>query len=162
MRPISPVCEDATMRVRDACEQAAEAACAVNGRSIIELCILDHQCDPGTPAGWLANKTADKVRQWIGNHHVLMAHNEGAVLGVAAMPASGRILLNCLARRALFGVSKALIRGSDARAASLGLFLLTRESTSTATGYYRATPTRRPAPQSGPPVRPPVRRPAGI
>jgi len=140
------------MRVRDAYEQDAEEACAVIRRSIIELCILDHQCDPGTLAGWLANKTPANVRQWIRTHHVLVADDEGGILGVAAMSASGHILLNYVSPDARFrGVSKALIRGIEARAAGLGLSCLALESTSTATGFYRAAgyapsgaPVRRP------------------
>jgi hypothetical protein len=87
-------CEDPTMHVRDASEQDAEAACAVVRRSIIELCILDHQCDPGTLAGWLLNKTPANLRQWIRTHHVLVADDEGTILGVAAMSATGDVLLN--------------------------------------------------------------------
>lgn len=127
------------MRVRDACEQDADAACAVIRRSIVELCILDHQCDPGTLAGWLLNKTPDNLRQWIRAHHVLVAEDEGAILGVAAMSALGHILLNYVSPDARFsGVSKALIRGVEGRAAGLDLSLLTLESTSTAIAFYRA------------------------
>jgi GNAT superfamily N-acetyltransferase len=127
------------MRVRDACEQDAEEACAVIRRSIIELCILDHQCDPGTLAGWLLNKTTANLRQWIRTHHVLVAEDEGAILGVAAMSASGHVLLNYVSPTARFrGVSRALINVLEARAVSIGLSVLTLESTSTALGFYRA------------------------
>jgi GNAT superfamily N-acetyltransferase len=127
------------MHVRDACEQDADAACAVVRRSIIELCSLDHQGDADTLAAWLANKTPANLRRWIGTHHVLVAEDEGAILGVASMSASGHILLNCVSPDARFrGISKALIRGVERRAASLGLSRLTLESTSTAIGFYRA------------------------
>jgi GNAT superfamily N-acetyltransferase len=138
------------MHVRDASEQDAEEACAVVRRSIIELCILDHQGDPGTLAAWLANKTPAHLRLWIRTHRVLVAEDEGTILGVASMSASGHILLNYVSPDARFrGVSKALIRDLEARAASLGLSLLTLESTSTALGFYQATGY---AP-SGPPAR---------
>jgi GNAT superfamily N-acetyltransferase len=141
---------EATMRVRDACGQDAEAACAVIRRSIIELCILDHQGDLGTLAQWLANKTPARMRQWIGTHHVLVFEDEGAILGVAAMSASGNILLNYVSPDARFrGVSKALIRAVEARAAGFGLSIVTLESTSTAIGFYQAAGYV----DSGPPTR---------
>jgi GNAT superfamily N-acetyltransferase len=127
------------MRVRDACEQDSDEACAVIRRSIIELCALDHQGDRKTLDLWLANKTPASVCQWIRTHHVLVAEDEGAILGVAAMSATGEVLLNYVSPDARFrGVSKALIRGVEARAASLGLALLTLKSTSTALGFYQA------------------------
>jgi GNAT superfamily N-acetyltransferase len=134
------------MRVRDACEQDAEAACAVIRRSIIELCTLDHQCDLGTLARWLVNKTPAHMRQWIGTHHVLVAEDEGAIRGVASMSASGNILLNYVSPDARFrGVSKALIRAVEARAAGLGLFLLTLERRPRPSDSIKLPATRRPA-----------------
>ena len=138
------------MRVRDACEQDADEACAVIRRSIVELCVLDHQCEPGTIVGWLANKTPANARAWIRTHHVLVADDGGAILGVAAMSTAGEVLLNYVSPDARFrGVSKALIRGIEARAASLGLPLLTLQSTSTALPFYRAAGFT----DSGPPVK---------
>jgi hypothetical protein len=87
------------MRVRDACEQDADEACAVIRRSIVELCVLDHQCEPGTIAGWLANKTPANARAWIRTHHVLVADDGGAILGVAAMSTAGEVLLNYVSPR---------------------------------------------------------------
>ncbi len=127
------------MHVRDACEQDADAACAVIRRSTSELCVLDHQGDAATLERWLANKTPDNVRRWISHHHVLVAVEEGAILGVAAMSASGEVLLNYVSPDARFrGVSKALIGALEGRAARLGIPLLTLTSTSTALRFYRA------------------------
>jgi hypothetical protein len=82
------------MRVRDACEQDADKACAVIRRLIVELCTLDHQGDAATLERWLANKTPANVSTWIARHRVLVAADGGTILGVAAMSASGEVLLN--------------------------------------------------------------------
>jgi GNAT superfamily N-acetyltransferase len=127
------------MHVRDACEQDADAACAVLRRSISELCTLDHRGDAATLDAWLANKTPDNVRAWIAMNHVLVAVEGSAILGVAAMSASGEVLLNYVSPDARFrGVSKALIAAIEARAASHGIPRLTLLSTATALRFYRA------------------------
>jgi GNAT superfamily N-acetyltransferase len=138
------------MHVRDASEQDADTACAVIRRSIGELCALDHKGDAATLAAWLANKTPDNVRSWIGTSHLLVAVDAGAILGVAAMSASGEVLLNYVSPDVRFrGVSKALIEGLEARAASLGLTRLTLKSTATAVRFYRAAGFS----ESGPPTK---------
>jgi GNAT superfamily N-acetyltransferase len=137
------------MHVRDACEQDAEPACLVIRRSIAELCGLDHKSDAATLERWLANKTPDNVRAWIGKHTVLVAVEAGAILGVAAINASGEVILNYVSPDArLRGVSKALIQGLEARAAGLGIELLTLRSTATAVRFYRANGFT----EAGPPV----------
>jgi GNAT superfamily N-acetyltransferase len=138
------------MHVRDACEQDAEAACTVLRRSISELCALDHKGDAATLDAWLANKTPANVRAWIGKHHMLVAVDGAAILGVAAMTGSGEIILNYVSPDARFrGVSKALIQALEARAESLGLPLLVLRSTATALRFYRAAGYT----QSGPPTK---------
>jgi GNAT superfamily N-acetyltransferase len=127
------------MHVRDACEQDAEDACAVIRRSIGELCALDHRGEAATLDAWLANKTPANVGAWIAKHHVLVALDGDAILGVAAMSASGEVLLNYVSPDARFrGVSKALVQALEARAAGLGIPLLTFRSTATALRFYRA------------------------
>jgi GNAT superfamily N-acetyltransferase len=136
------------MRVGDACEQDADEACAVIRRSIVELCTLDHQGDAATLERWLANKTPANVRTWIARHRVLVAVDGGTILGVAAMSTSGEVLLNYVSPDARFrGVSKALMRGLEACATSLGIPLLTLKSTATAVRFYRAAGFS----ESGPP-----------
>ena len=127
------------MEVRDACEQDAGEACLVVRRSISELCSLDHQGDRNTLDLWLANKTAANMRRWIREHHVLVAAEASAILGVAAMTSSGEIILNYVSPDARFrSVSKALVRGLEVRAAKLGIGLLTLKSTATAAHFYRS------------------------
>ena len=104
----------------------AEAACVVLRRSITELCRDDYRGDASTLAAWLANKTPEHVRTWIGNpdNCVLVADDGGAILGVAAMQSTGRISLNYVSPDARFrGVSKALMRALEAKATSAGIHL---------------------------------------
>jgi GNAT superfamily N-acetyltransferase len=127
------------MRVRDAYERDADDCCSVVRRSITELCILDHQGDAVTLELWLANKTAANMRCWIREHHVLVAVEGSAISGVAAMTSSGEIILNYVSPDARFrGVSKALLRGLEVRAAYLGIPLLKLQSTATAARLYNA------------------------
>jgi predicted GNAT family acetyltransferase len=127
------------MQVREAREADAEAACLVLRRSITELCGTDHQGDADTLAKWLANKTPENVRRWIGdpNNHVIVADDSGAILGVAAIQSSGRISLNYVSPDARFrGVSKALVTRLEAKAMELGLEACILESTGTARRFY--------------------------
>jgi GNAT superfamily N-acetyltransferase len=127
------------MDVREACEQDAEEACLIVRSSISELCSLDHQGDRNTLDLWLANKTAANMQRWIREHHVLVAAEASAILGVAAMTSSGEIILNYVAPDARFrGVSKALLRGLEVRATKLRIRLLTLKSTATAVHFYRS------------------------
>jgi GNAT superfamily N-acetyltransferase len=127
------------MKVRQAREEDAEAACVVLRRSITELCRADYRGDGATLAAWLANKTPENVRTWIDNphSHMLVADDGGVILGVAAIQSSGRISLNYVSPDARFrGVSKALMRGLEARALELGVAACTLESTETARQFY--------------------------
>ena len=127
------------MLIRKAREEDAEAASVVLRRSITELCRDDYRGDAPTLAAWLANKTPENVRVWIGepNSHVLVADDGGAILGVAAIQSTGRISLNYVSPDARFrGVSKALMRALEAKAVELGLSTCTLESTETAHRFY--------------------------
>jgi GNAT superfamily N-acetyltransferase len=127
------------MIVREAREEDAEAACLVLRRSITELCGADHRGDSRTLALWLANKTPEDVRRWIGdpNNRLFVAVDGGAILGVSAIQNSGRVSLNYVSPDArLRGVSKALMARLEARAVELGLAACTLESTATARRFY--------------------------
>lgn len=127
--------------VRAASLGDAEAAATVLRRSIAELCHADHQGDPETLRLWLANKTPERVRAWIcdlGNS-VVVAADEGRILGVAALQTTGRISLNYVSPDARFrGVSKALVAELERQARALGLDHCRLESTRTALAFYRA------------------------
>lgn len=127
------------MDIRNATPDDAEAACTVVRRSIAELCQADHQGDAPTVADWLANKTADNMRRWIVQSHVFVATDAGRILGVGAMTGSGEITLNYVSPDArLRGVSKALLRRLEHRAAELGVATITLRSTATAVRFYEA------------------------
>jgi GNAT superfamily N-acetyltransferase len=129
------------MIVREARDEDAEAACHVIRCSIVELCRADHQGHGPTLAAWLANKTPENVRKWIGdrNNHMLVADEDGAILGVAAIQSSGKVTLNYVSPDGRFrGVSKALVARLEARAMELGLAACTLDSTDTARQFYRS------------------------
>ena len=125
------------MLVRPAQLADADQAIDVVRRSILELCVLDHQGDPITLSMWLGNKTADKMRQWIGAHTVFVAIAGERVAGVAAVRADGGVLLNYVAPETRFkGTSKSLIHEIEVWASHHGLKWLTLDSTATALRFY--------------------------
>ena len=127
------------MQVRPAQIPDAERAIDVIRRSIEQLCALDHQNDPATLSMWLANKTADNMRRWIGDHTVLVAVEGERIAGVASVRADGHVLLNYVAPEARFkGASKQLLRSIEAWGVSRGLEWLTLDSSATALRFYRS------------------------
>jgi GNAT superfamily N-acetyltransferase len=129
------------MQIRKAIPQDAAQACDVIRRSIVQLCQSDHGDDPAVLEKWLANKTPDNVRTWIGapDGLVFVATEGDAILGVAAMRSSGEITLNYVAPTARFrGVSKALLQHLETTAAALGVDRCVLTSTATARKFYLA------------------------
>ena len=127
------------MQIRTAGPQDADAACETVRRSIIELCVADHADDPAILAAWLANKTPADVRAWIANpDNIILVATEGKIiLGVGAVTGRGKIILNYVSPDARFrGVSKALLRELEAKAAALGNGVCTLTSTLTARAFY--------------------------
>jgi GNAT superfamily N-acetyltransferase len=140
----------AAMLIRRATPEDAEAAATVLRRSITELCAGDHRGDTATLAAWLANKTPDSVRRWIGKQYLFVAEENGAILGVAALTPAGEITLNYVSPEARFrGVSSALIARLEQEAKGLGLAMIVLQSTATARRFYAV----RGYAQAGPPVR---------
>jgi GNAT superfamily N-acetyltransferase len=138
------------VEIREATPDDAEDACAVVRRSIVELCRTDHQGDAATIAAWLANKSAENMRRWIGQSHVFVAVEQARILGVAAMTGSGEFTLNYVSPEArLRGVSKALVRRLERRAVELGIATISLQSTATALRFYEAAGYRR----AGAPIR---------
>ena len=120
--------------------EAAEACAAVRA-SIVELCTADHDGNPAILGPWLANKTPERVRSWIGGNPdgVLVGVDEGRIGGVGTVMPDGRIALNYVAPWARFqGVSKGMMRAMERRAAALGHAACTLTSTVTAHGFYLA------------------------
>jgi N-acetylglutamate synthase-like GNAT family acetyltransferase len=118
-------------------DDAAEA-CLIIRRSIGELCSLDHGGDEKLLANWLSNKTIENVRKWIMQCHFYVAEEAGAMLGVSAMDAAGKITLNYVSPDARFrGVSKALLLCMEDQARALGIEECSLETTQTALGFYQ-------------------------
>jgi len=138
------------MLIRRAQPDDAEAAATVLRRSITELCAEDHRGDAATLAAWLANKTPDSVRRWVGNQHLFVAEKDGAILGVAALAPAGEITLNYVSPDARFrGVSRALVARLEQDASRLGVAAIKLTSTATARRFYAACGYA----AAGPPVR---------
>ncbi len=125
--------------IRDARPEDAAAACAVLRRSIVELCAADHRHDPAILADWLANKTVETVRSWIGQPggSLMVAVDTDTVLAVGSVADDGRIGLNYVSPDARFrGVSTAMLAALERRAAERGCGRCTLTSTDTARRFY--------------------------
>ena len=129
------------MRVRKAREEDAKDACAVLRRSIEDLCVADHGGDPSAIQAWLANKTPENVLSWLGapGQHLVVAEEDGKILGVGAATSAGEITLNYVSPDARFrGVSKAVLTALEAYLRERGRAQSTLSSTRTAHRFYQA------------------------
>src|SRR6476660_2398608 len=128
------------MRVRRATRDDAEPASLVLRRSIIELCLSDHENDPATLQSWLANKTPNNFREWseaVDDFCCVACADDGAIWGVAYLARSGEIKLNYVSPDARFRrVSSALIGAIETEAERWGLIRLSLYSTATAHRFY--------------------------
>lgn len=107
--------------------------------SIIELCGADHRGDAAVLKGWLANKTADNVRGWIGddNARLLVAVERGRICGAASASRQGEVNLNYVSPHAQYhGVSTALLSALEAWLRGIGIHHVTLTSTKTAYRFY--------------------------
>lgn len=140
------------MLIRDATSADAEQACDVLRASIAELCIADHNNDPGILGRWLANKTPENVAAWMrdADNSLLVAVETDTVLAVGSVRANAEITLNYVAPGArLRGVSTALLAALEAKAAGRGLDRVTLQSTETAHRLYLARGYRDTGPPQG-------------
>lgn len=129
------------MEVRMAVEDDAEKACEVLRRSIEQLCIADHRNDAPALQAWLANKTPENVRAWMRapGQCMMIAEENGAILGVGAARAAGEITLNYVAPEARFrGVSKAMLAALEGWLRGQGVARARLFSTRTAHRFYRS------------------------
>lgn len=110
-------------------------------RSIQELCVADHGNDAQTIQEWLANKTPEIVRSWIcaPGQQVMVAEENGRILGVGAATAAGEITLNYVSPEARFrGISKAILAALERYLREQGQTRSTLSSTQTAHRFYQA------------------------
>lgn len=127
------------MEIRDATPDDAIAGCEVLKRSIAELCTADHKNDPAILARWLGNKTVENFAAWAKqpDNSLLVAVEEGEILGVGSVTDAGTIGLNYVSPDARFrGVSRALLQALELRAAERGNTRCTLISTETARQFY--------------------------
>ena len=127
------------MHVRDALPNDAAAACRVLSRSIAELCDADHRNDPTILARWLGNKTPETFISWVeqADTSVLVAVENDDILAVGSVTDAGVIGLNYVSPDARFrGVSRALLRALQTRAAERGNTRCSLTSTETARRFY--------------------------
>ena len=139
------------MHIREAGAEDAPAACTVLKRSIAELCEADHRNDPAIMAQWLGNKTPENFRAWVKRpeNSVLVAVENDDILAVGSVTDAGIIGLNYVSPDARFrGVSRALLRALEVRAAERGNGRCGLTSTETARRFYRSMGYV----ESGPPV----------
>jgi hypothetical protein len=89
------------VKVRDATEADAAAACEALRASISELCAADHHNDPEIVRRWLASKTPENLAAWIAdpNASMLLAIKDDVVLAVGAVRNDGEITLNYVSPR---------------------------------------------------------------
>jgi GNAT superfamily N-acetyltransferase len=127
------------MEIRDATPQDAHAASDVLRQSISQLCAADHGNDPAILDRWLSSKRPEIVAAWAtqpGNS-LLVAVEDDAVRAVGSVTDAGDITLNYVAPDARFrGVSRALLKALEARAAERGNRHCTLISTETAHRFY--------------------------
>jgi GNAT superfamily N-acetyltransferase len=131
----------ATVTIRDAMPDDGVAACHVLRESISRLCVADHGNDPAILNAWLANKTPEIVAAWATQKgsSLLLAVEGDVILAVGSVTDTGEITLNYVAPDARFrGVSRALLRALEARAAERGNSRCTLTSTETAHRFYRS------------------------
>jgi GNAT superfamily N-acetyltransferase len=129
------------LAIREARLDDADRACDVLRRSISQLCVADHGNDPAILSAWLANKTPEIVAAWISqNGNSLLLATEGdAILAVGSVTDAGEITLNYVAPEARFrGVSRALLRALEVRAAERGNRRCRLTSTETAHRFYQS------------------------
>lgn len=129
------------MEIRGARAEDAPAGCEALRRSIADLCAADHRNDPAILARWLGNKTPEIFRSWIAQagNSLLVAVEGDEILAVGSVTDEGKITLNYVSPDARFrGVSRAMLRALEARAAERGNVRCTLISTETARRFYRA------------------------
>ena len=128
------------MLVRCARDGDVSSAADVVRRSITELCASEYRGDAQVLARWLANKTLEDFRRWIGSADrsvcvAVLADGRLAAVGMVAW--RGEILLNYVAPEARFlGGSKALMVHMEGHLRARGVERVALLSTHVAHRFY--------------------------
>ena len=125
--------------IRKAELKDAEQFCKVIHTSIIELCELDHKNDKIMLNRWLENKTLENCQKWIQDKTStsLVFEKNNKVMGVAHIGHNGHLFL-CYVLPEAKGqkMGHKLLIAAEKSITSLGVRLLTLESTLTAKFFY--------------------------
>jgi GNAT superfamily N-acetyltransferase len=128
------------MLIRCARKSDASLAADVARPSITELCTADYRGDAQVLARWLANKTPEDFRRWIGSadRSVCVAiRAEGRLAAVSMVAWCGEILLNYVAPETRFlGGSKALVAHMEDHLRERGAERVALLSTHVARRFY--------------------------
>ncbi len=128
-----------SFEIRAAHARDAAAISNVVRRSIIELCVLDHQNKPAWIGEWLANKSPEHVASWIADpeNRIFVAVVEGTIRAAGCFRTTGEITLNYVSPDGRFqGISRAMLRTLERSACELGHRRVALTSTITAHDFY--------------------------
>jgi GNAT superfamily N-acetyltransferase len=126
-----------TVHVRLATSEDVEQLCAVNIRSIREICAPDYP--PERVETWLANKTPVSFLRWLNDPKLRLyaGEVEGLISGVALLDINGWVFLLYVTPDVLgHGLGKAMLIRLESDARKLGLARLQLKSTLTARVFY--------------------------
>jgi GNAT superfamily N-acetyltransferase len=127
------------LKVRKAMRGDAAEMADVLSRSIVELCVADHQNDPAAIASWTRNKTEAGVTGWFdrGQVDLFVAEVDGKIVAVGGTRPDGEIELNYVAPDARFtGASKALMEAMEDYLLTQSVAVATLRATKTARRFY--------------------------
>jgi GNAT superfamily N-acetyltransferase len=130
-----------SFEIRAAQASDAAAICDVVRRSIIQLCVRDHQNDPAWLDEWLANKTVENFAGWIADpeNRMFVAVADRTILAAGCFRTTGDITLNYVSPAGRFqGISRAMLRRLEQVARELGHRRVALTSTITAHDFYLA------------------------
>lgn len=134
--------QNPNFRIRDALPDDAAASTLVLRESISQLCVADHNNDPGELSGWLANKTTDTFLKWLAEPDLVMrvAARENEILGVGSCNTALRkvVLLYVAPEHRFVGVSAALLTDLEEILKTHGTGRMSLESTATALSFYKS------------------------
>lgn len=125
--------------IRPAKEIDAEQICSVLRISITELCYLDHRGDSEELQEWLANKTVQNCKAWVGNerNNAFVAESNGKIVGVSSISHDGYVFLcYVLPEVKGQGYGGQLLKTAEASILKMGVGSFSLESTITAQGFY--------------------------
>src|SRR4051794_10788826 len=133
-------CRSRLMLIRCARAEDAGPAADLVRRSITELCGKEYRGDAEVLARWLANKTPEDFRRWIGSADrsvCLAVGTDGRLAAVGMVAWRGEILLNFVVPEARFlGVSKAVMAHMEDHLRERCAEMVTLHGTHVARGFY--------------------------